>query len=107
MTTFLDIWTNADTSESGPTVDSAPVDVEVEERGTNNDTVVVHLASDGQYGLWSVALSLDPISAQSLALKMVEAAFSDRGDGRLLHLTSAQLDAVETLAAIARFPQES
>lgn len=61
---LVSVWTAHDTSEAGPTVDGAPATVTIEpvEAGA-----VLHVASDGPAGLWTVAVALTPESAAALA----------------------------------------
>jgi hypothetical protein len=72
----LSIWTDRDTAERGPTVDEAEAIVTVEQYESDGD-VVIHLASDGRAGLWTVALTLDNLTLRDLA-----AALADRAGHR-------------------------
>lgn len=60
---FVTIYTNKDTSEAGPTVDEESATIEVEQvvEGT-----LIHAATDGPSGLWTVSIVLTPAMAASL-----------------------------------------
>lgn len=61
---LVSVWTDRDTSEAGPTVDDAPATVTIE---PGDAGAVLHVASDGPAGLWTVAVALTPESAAALA----------------------------------------
>jgi len=69
MTPFASIWTNKDTAERGPTVDEQAAEVSTDFAEL---TTVLHVATDGPHGLWTVAVTLDPENAVSLIEKIAE-----------------------------------
>lgn len=69
MTPFASIWTNKDTAERGPTVDEQAAEVSTDFAEL---TTVLHVATDGPHGLWTVAVTLDPENAVNLIEKIAE-----------------------------------
>lgn len=69
MTPFVCIWTNKDSAERGPTVDEQSAEVTTDFAEL---TTVLHVATDGPHGLWTVAVTLDAENAVSLIEKIAE-----------------------------------
>lgn len=67
MDAKISIWTGADTSEAGPSVDDERATVEVEASG---GTIQIHLASHVLGDLWTVAADLDPQTARLVAASL-------------------------------------
>jgi hypothetical protein len=68
---FVSIWTDADTSEAGPTVDEKAATVSV--GAVYDGNRVLHIVTDdGSVGLWTVAVTLDAAAVARLVLDLTE-----------------------------------
>jgi hypothetical protein len=62
---LVSVWTAHDTAEAGPTVDDEDATVTV--APGDGSAPVLHIATDGASGLWTIAVTLTPDSVAALA----------------------------------------
>jgi hypothetical protein len=61
---LVSVWTDGDTSEAGPTVDYEAATVTVEPG--DGTAPILHIATDGSSGLWTIAVVLTPDTVTAL-----------------------------------------